>query len=87
MMCGLYELPRYRHHIDLETRKTKGDLSFSWYCRRPTVDAVGAAVRMGDAMLGLAAVASTRPAWAGTAAATLLNMVAISVCAVCSDKS
>ena len=30
---------------------------------------------MGEAMLGLAAVARTRPAWAGTAAATLLNMV------------
>lgn len=37
---------------------------------------------MGDAMLGLAAVASTRPAWAGTAAATLLNMMMDSVCAV-----
>jgi hypothetical protein len=31
-------------------------------------------VRRDEAMLGLAAVASTRPAWAGTAAATLLNM-------------
>ena len=37
---------------------------------------------MGDAMLGLAAVASTLPAWAGTAAATLLNMVAMTVCRV-----
>lgn len=60
-------------------RKTKGDLSFSWYCRCPIVDTAGAAVRMGDAMLGLAAVASTRPAWAGTAAATLLNMMPISM--------
>ena len=43
---------------------------------------MGAAVRMGEAMLGLAAVASTRPAWAGTAAATRLNMVERGVCAV-----
>ena len=38
-------------------------------------DTAGAAVRIGDAMFGLAAVARTLPAWAGTAAATLLNIV------------
>lgn len=37
---------------------------------------MGAAVRMGDAMFGLAAVERTRPA-CGTAAATLLNMVIV----------
>ena len=56
------------------------DLSFSWYCRLPVADTVGAAVRMDEAMLGLAAVARTRPAWAGTAAATLLNMAKRCVC-------
>jgi hypothetical protein len=60
----------------------KGDLSFSWYCRLPMADTVGAAVRMGEAMLGLAAVASTLPAWAGTAAAILLNMANTCVCGV-----
>lgn len=64
--------------------KMEGNLSFSWYCRFPIGDTAGTAVRMGDAMLGLAAVASTRPAWVGTVAATLRNMVSISVCAVCS---
>jgi hypothetical protein len=39
-------------------------------------------VRMGETMLGLAAVASTLPAWAGTAAATLLNMVVVDMCGV-----
>lgn len=62
----------------------KCDLSFSWYCRVPAIETVGAAVRRGEAMLGLAAVASTRPAWAGTAAATLLNMAKICVCVVVS---
>lgn len=41
---------------------------------------MGTALRMGDAMIGLAAVESTRPAWAGTAAATLLNMMIADVC-------
>lgn len=57
------------------------DLSFSWYCRRPVAETAGAAVRRGDAMLGLAVVASTRLAWVGTAAATLLNIVA-GICGV-----
>lgn len=56
------------------------DLSFSWYCRLPAADTLGAAVRRGEAILGLAAVASTRPAWAGTAAATLLNMAKRRIC-------
>lgn len=43
---------------------------------------MGAAVRMGDAMFGLAAVESTRPACAGTVAAILLNMVIVRVCVV-----
>jgi hypothetical protein len=59
----------------------RGYLSFSWYCRLPTTDIEGTALRMGDAMLGLAAVASTRPAWAGAAAATLLNMMIAGMCA------
>jgi hypothetical protein len=41
---------------------------------------VGAAVRMGDAMFGLATVESTLPACEGTAAATLLNMLIVDVC-------
>jgi hypothetical protein len=52
----------------------QGHLSFSWYCRLPMADTAGAAARMGEAIFGLAAVASTRPAWAGTADAILLNM-------------
>jgi hypothetical protein len=43
---------------------------------------VGAAERMGDTMLGLATVESTRPACAGTAAATLLNMMIVDVCGI-----
>lgn len=43
---------------------------------------MGAAVRIGDAMLGRAPVASTLPAWAGTAATTLLNMVEMGGCEV-----
>jgi hypothetical protein len=35
-------------------------------------------------MFGLAAVASTLPAWAGTAAATLLNIMAVDICSVSS---
>ena len=62
------------------TFRKKSDLSFSWYWRRPMADTAGAAVRIGDAMFGLAAVARTLPAWAGTAAATLLNMVEDCVC-------
>lgn len=58
------------------------DLSFSWYCRLPAAETVGAAVRKGETMLGLAAVASTRPAWTGTADATLLNMAEMCVCVV-----
>jgi hypothetical protein len=56
------------------------DLSFSWYCRLPADASVGAAVRIGDAMFGLATVESTLPACEGTAAATLLNMVTMCVC-------
>ena len=59
-----------------------GDSSFSWYCRRPTAETAGACVRMGETMLGLAADARTRPAWAGTAAATLLNMAKMCLCVV-----
>jgi hypothetical protein len=40
---------------------------------------VGAAVRTGDAMFGLAIVESTRPTCEGTAAATLLNMMVVRV--------
>jgi hypothetical protein len=40
---------------------------------------VGAAVRIGDAIFGLATVESTRPACEGTAAATLRNMMAVDV--------
>lgn len=56
-----------------------GYLSFSWYCRRPvTLIVAGAtAARTGEAMFGRAAVARTRPAWAGTAAATLLNIAKV----------
>jgi hypothetical protein len=43
---------------------------------------VGAAVRIGDAMLGLATVESTRLACEGTAAATLRNMMAVGVSGV-----
>jgi hypothetical protein len=63
------------------------DLSFSWYCRLPAAETVGAAVRRGEAMLGLAAVARTRPAWAGTAAATLLNMARVCGCVSCGGSS
>jgi hypothetical protein len=38
------------------------DLSFSWYCRRLAAETAGACVRMGETMLGLAAVARTLPA-------------------------
>jgi hypothetical protein len=58
----------------------RGNISFSWYCRRPAEANVGTAARTGDAMLGLATVESTRPACEGTAAATLLNMVMAGVC-------
>jgi hypothetical protein len=40
---------------------------------------VGAEVRMGDAIFGRATVESTRPACAGTAAATLRNMIVVGV--------
>jgi hypothetical protein len=43
---------------------------------------VGAAVRIGDAIFGLATVESTRPACDGTAAATLRNMMTVGVCCV-----
>jgi hypothetical protein len=46
------------------------------------MDNMGTAVRMGDTMLGLATVESTRPACAGSTAATLLNMMIVSVCCV-----
>ena len=70
---------RYRHSAHV-FESGVGYLSFSWYCLLPTADTAGTAVRIGDTMLGLAAVASTLPAWAGTAAATLLNMVVMTVC-------
>jgi len=67
-------------HQSLESAITiKGDLSFSWYCRRPETDNVGAAVRIGDAMLGLATVRSICD---GTAAATRLNMLTRGTCGV-----
>jgi hypothetical protein len=40
---------------------------------------VGAEVRIGDAIFGRATVESTRPACAGTAAATLRNMIVVGV--------
>jgi hypothetical protein len=43
---------------------------------------VGAEARMGDAIFGRATVESTRPACAGTAAATLRNMMDVDVCGV-----
>ena len=58
-------------------RTGRGYLSFSWYCRRAlteTVAGVAAAVRIGDAIFGRTLVARILPAWAGTVAATLLNM-------------
>lgn len=62
------------------TRRIESDLSFSWYCRRPLTDTVaGTAARTGDAIFGLADVATIRPA-RGTAAATLLNIVRGCVC-------
>jgi hypothetical protein len=57
----------------------RNNLSFSWYCRRPAEANVGAEVRMGDAICGRATVESTRPACAGTAAATLRNMIVVGV--------
>jgi hypothetical protein len=64
----------------------KRDLSFSWYCRLPADASMGAAVRIGDAMFGLATVESTLPACEGTAAATLLNMLTVGVCNVLIDS-
>lgn len=83
-----HELPDIAITPAFRIRGAMGNLSFSWYCRRPAADTAGTAARMGDAMLGLAAVASTRPAWAGTAAATLLNMVAVDMrrLLVCNPK-
>jgi hypothetical protein len=66
---------------DLKPCIEREDLSFSWYCRLPIAFAVaGTADRTGDAIVGLAPFASTLPAWAGTAAATLLNIADECVC-------
>jgi hypothetical protein len=49
------------HPSSFAFRKQR-DSSFSWYWRRPIAETAGAAVRIGDAMFGLAAVARTLPA-------------------------
>jgi len=55
---------------------TEGDLSFSWYCRLELTATVAgaAAARTGEAIIGRALAATTRPA-CGTTAATLRNIV------------